>query len=231
MKVTIITVCYNSEKTINRTIKSVLAQTYKDIEYLIIDGGSKDKTLDIIRQHPEIKYISEKDKGIYNAMNKGLHLASGDIVAFLNSDDYYQDNKVIDKVVSSFNNSHNFVFGDIKVIDDERSYLRKANLEKIKFGMTINHPALFISSNLIENITFDESLKIAADYDFVLTVLNKKINYKYLNECLVVMDGMGVSNLQKDLGEIEEKAVRKKHTNLILYYFVTFYKFISKALK
>ena len=123
MKISIITVTYNSEKTINDTIQSVLTQSYSNIEYIIIDGKSNDSTLEIIKEYlplfnGRLKYISEKDSGIYDAMNKGIKLASGDIIGIINSDDFYKSNNVIATVANAFNdNSIDVVFGNIQFVN------------------------------------------------------------------------------------------------------------------
>ena len=108
MKISIITVCFNSERTINETIKSVLNQTYDNIEYIIVDGGSKDKTLEIIKENEDkfngkLIWKSEKDKGLYDAMNKGIKMSTGDVIGFINSDDLFCDNEALEKIMDIFN--------------------------------------------------------------------------------------------------------------------------------
>lgn len=119
-KISIITVCYNSEKTIEDTIKSVVSQSYPNIEYIIIDGVSTDNTLEIVNKYQEkiSKIISEKDNGLYDAINKGINIASGEIIAILNSDDLYQDNKVIEEVVELFRKDNlETCYGDLVYVD------------------------------------------------------------------------------------------------------------------
>ena len=127
MKVSIITVCFNSEKYIQTAIESVLNQNYDDIEYIIIDGGSTDSTIEIIKSYKDkiTTFISEPDKGIYDAMNKGLKLASGEIIATLNSDDLYIDNTILSTVVDSFNkNKCEIVYGDLFYVkQDNTNYI------------------------------------------------------------------------------------------------------------
>ena len=123
MKISIITSTYNSEKTVKDTLDSILCQTYKDIEVLIIDGKSKDKTLDIVRHYEKLfqgklKFISEPDKGIYDAMNKGIRMATGDVVGILNSDDLYMDNKVLEDVANAFMQKNvDSVYGNLICVD------------------------------------------------------------------------------------------------------------------
>ena len=133
MRITIITTTFNSGKTIRDTVESVFRQTYKDIEYLIIDGASKDATLDIIKEYEpkfggRMRYISEPDRGIYDAMNKGLRMATGDVVGFLNSDDFYTSPAVLERVVQDFSkNEIDAVYGDVHYInpDNPKHFLLK----------------------------------------------------------------------------------------------------------
>ena len=156
LKVTVITVCYNSQKFIEKTIDSVLAQKYENIEYLIIDGGSEDLTLSIIKKYAnssdKIKWLSEEDGGIYDAMNKGISLASGDIVGFLNSDDFYANDIVISTVVDNLNNSnHDLCYADLDYVsrDFPGVILRKWKSRSFEFGLFAKgwcpaHTTLFI---------------------------------------------------------------------------------------
>ena len=158
MKVSIVTVCYNSKTTIRDTIMSVLAQDYPDIEYIIIDGNSSDGTLDIIREyenHLDI-IVSEPDKGIYDAMNKGIHLASGDVIGILNSDDFFEYTGVISDVVYQFKSSpeSSLVFGDVVIVEpsNTQKIVRfynsdKFRTRKLRFGWMPPHPASLLGSS------------------------------------------------------------------------------------
>ena len=119
MKISIITVSYNSAQTIEDTIKSVLAQNFQELEYIIIDGGSKDNTMEIVNKYQDkiTKIISEPDKGIYDAMNKGIQLATGDLVGILNSDDFYFDNSVLNTVATCFQKDIDACYGNIEYVD------------------------------------------------------------------------------------------------------------------
>jgi glycosyltransferase involved in cell wall biosynthesis len=132
MKISIITVCYNSQNTVESTIQSVLNQTYLNIEYIIIDGGSEDGTKDIINKYLDkiAKYVSESDKGIYDAMNKGITLATGEIIGFLNSDDIFFDNDIVLKIASLFTEFKllDSVFGDIIFFNEKNKLLIKLKL-------------------------------------------------------------------------------------------------------
>ena len=148
LKVTIITVCYNSAATISSCINSVLSQDYKNIEYIIIDGGSSDTTTDIIESYGnQVTWKSEADSGIYDAMNKGVKAASGEIIAFLNSDDFYPDSNIVTKVVSCFNQNVDFVYGDVEFVNDNLTTSRiwragKWCEESVRYTQ-VPHPALF----------------------------------------------------------------------------------------
>jgi glycosyltransferase involved in cell wall biosynthesis len=122
MKVSIITVSFNSDKTITDTIQSVLSQDYKNIEYIIVDGLSKDNTINIVKSFGDkiTKFVSEKDKGLYDAMNKGIDLASGDIIGFLNSDDFYANGQVISEIVKTFQKETDAVYADLVYVSAQR---------------------------------------------------------------------------------------------------------------
>ena len=158
MKITLITVCFNSEETISRTIQSVINQKYSQIEYIIIDGGSTDSTLSIIEKYKKFISIikSENDDGIYDAINKGIILATGDLVGLLHSDDYYPNSQVITNVITSFKNdiSLDIVLGDVAFIDGNENVARYYSGENFNFniGMMPPHPSVFLkrSKTLIE---------------------------------------------------------------------------------
>tara|TARA_B100001059_G_C17834869_1_gene587327 strand:+ start:4132 stop:4881 length:750 start_codon:yes stop_codon:yes gene_type:complete len=203
MKISIVTVCYNSEDTIHKCIESILTQTYQNIEYIIIDGGSSDATLDIIRSNisENIKIFSEADDGIYDAMNKGFYKATGDVVAYLNSDDYYSSPEVIRSVMLKFNNREvDYVYGDIDYINKALVKVRSWVVGEITTGVLrsqqIPHPAFFCRRYVIDrlSIPFDSSLKICGDLKQQLYLINKhKIRGCYINEVLAIMRIGGAS--------------------------------------
>ncbi|MEY8716809.1 glycosyltransferase family 2 protein [Francisella philomiragia] len=178
IKFTVITVCYNSEKTIQRTLQSIKDQTYKNIEYIIIDGGSTDKTLEIISNYIDIVNIlvSEPDNGIYDAMNKGIKLATGDYIGFLNSDDYYTNDIFEEYSKLLISKHYDFVYSDTIYYDDNESWTYECNNPKeerfIKFldkGTQFCHQTLYVNKFIFEEIgIFDERFRISADYDFSL---------------------------------------------------------------
>lgn len=207
MKISIITVVYNNEKTISCAINSVLSQSYDNIEYIIIDGNSSDNTDNIIKSYGSKIgiYISEKDKGIYDAMNKGINLATGDLVGILNSDDLYNDSDVIKDVVARFseNKNLNILYGDLV-------YVHSENIDKIvrtwhsgsyypKFfenGNVPPHPALFVKRMVYEKGgLFNLDYKLAADYDFMLRIFKKfGTTSEYLPRLMVRMRLGGATN-------------------------------------
>ena len=203
MKISIITVCYNSQDTIHTCMESILSQTYQDLEHIIIDGCSTDNTLEIVRSYTSenIKVFSEADDGIYDAMNKGFYKATGDVVAFLNSDDYYSNPEVIQNVMRKFGATEvAYVYGDIDYINEALVKVRSWVVGEIKSGVLrsqqIPHPAFFCRRSVIErlSIPFDSSLKICGDLKQQLYLLNRhKIRGCYINQVLAIMRVGGAS--------------------------------------
>ena len=205
MKVSIITVCLNSEKTIENTIQSVLFQSYKNIEYIVIDGNSTDSTKSILGKYADFinTVVSEPDKGLYDAMNKGLKLATGDVIGILNSDDLYKDLFVVEKVMKQFDEQVDAVYGDIVYVDKNditrivrywHSGLFKRY--KMKFGWMPPHPAFFVRRKVYERYgEFNTTFKNSADYELMLRLIYKhRITVVYLSEILVYMREGGQGN-------------------------------------
>lgn len=219
-KVSIITVSYNSVATIEQTIKSVVNQTYLNREYIVIDGGSTDGTLDIIHKYEAyISYwCSEQDFGIYHAMNKGIEKATGDIVAFLNSDDYYIDDTVLEKVIYKWNMHENIdiLSGRIAILNRFSLFCgdspKVIELEQLCYQMVLDHPAMFARKELFySDGFFDLKYRVAADYAWVLNVFHKKRNIVTCDDIFTVFRLGGVSsNLSKEI--IEE--VKEIATNI-----------------
>lgn len=197
LKFSIITVCFNSEATISDTLHSVAEQTWSNIEHIIIDGASSDNTLAIVSQYASstVKTISEPDLGIYDAMNKGLAISTGDVVAFLNSDDCYSDKYVIKEVAEKFVSTDcDFVYGDLNMVDRNGRLVRqwKSGLisEDGLVGSQIPHPVLFVRRSLLIQLSpaFDISYRIAADLKQQLIIVNKyKAIGTYLPRVIAVM--------------------------------------------
>jgi len=204
MKVSIVTVTYNSESTIKRCIQSVFSQTYDNIEHIIIDGASNDKTISYIKSIPnKVKIIiSEPDHGIYDAMNKGIKLATGDIIGTLNSDDILANKYVIKKIVSAFNHDLNIdcIYGNLEFINVENKVIRKWASKVFKPGLfekswTPAHPTLYCRKEIfIKYGLYKIDYKIAADVEFMIRIFElHKINSYFINEILVIMSIGGVS--------------------------------------
>jgi glycosyltransferase len=216
MKISIITAVYNNKETIRDAIESVLNQTYKNVEYIIIDGVSDDGTVEIIQSYGDkiSKFISEKDKGIYDGLNKGISLATGGFIAFLHSDDLYASSRVVEgimKVLES-DGSLDGVYGDLIYTpkNDTSKVLRywkskDFNVFLLKLGWMPAHPTLFLKRDVYEKFGgFDLDFKIAGDYDFMLRVLSAGIKVKYIPEILYKMRVGGESN--KSIKNIIQKS-------------------------
>lgn len=206
MKISLLTVCYNSASTIADSIKSVRSQDHKDIEYIIVDGNSKDGTKEIIQANEKAidKWISEPDSGIYDAMNKAVKMATGDVVGILNSDDYYSDNTIISQVAAAFADpSVDAVFGDLVFVDPNnlskvvRTYSSSHwSPKKFAWGFMPAHPTFFVRRKYYEQFgLFKTDYKIAADYELLIRFLFvHRLRYKYLPLKMVIMRKGGVSS-------------------------------------
>ena len=205
MKVSIITVCYNSESTIKDTIESVINQDYPDIEYIVIDGQSNDLTNEIIDDYKDkiSYYHSEPDNGIYDAMNKGINAATGDLIGILNSDDIYVNNQVISKIVDRLGNNDG-IYADLVYVDHNNLNKVKRvwksgkyNEGAFKWGWMPPHPTFFIKKECYDmHGKYNLIMKSAADYEFMLRVIHKhKIKLSYLSEVIIKMRIGGISNI------------------------------------
>nr|WP_294784668.1 glycosyltransferase family 2 protein [uncultured Flavobacterium sp.] len=226
MRVTIITVCYNRKNTIEKAIKSVLEQNYNNIEYIIIDGNSKDGTKEIIESYKDkiSQYISEPDKGMYDAINKGLKLATGDVIGLMHSDDEFFDRKAISRIVARFQNEENIegVYGDgVYVSNDEDERLIRDriggvfNIKKVKEGWLPLHPTVYLKKTVIEKHgLYNLDFKIASDTEFLLRYLYKyRINMSYIDSYIVKMRMGGMSTSFKRAFEVlkEDYKIYKYH--------------------
>ncbi len=206
--ISIITVCFNSEKYIRTAIESVLHQTYSNIEYIIVDGNSIDKTLNIIHEYEEkfegrMKWISESDNGLYDAMNKGIQMSTGDIIGILNSDDLFCDSCAIEKVMDIFNknNTLDAVYADLYYVaqNDTSQVVRKWKTGKQKLfrtGWHPGHPTLYLKKKVYDDYgLYNLDFKLVADFELMLRVFDKyQINACYLPEYLVKMRLGGITN-------------------------------------
>lgn len=236
MKISIITSVYNNAATIEDAIRSVLSQTYTNIEYIVVDGASKDGTTEIIKKYENqiSKFVSEKDKGIYDGLNKGVDLATGDVIAFLHSDDIYENENVIADVVKLFETTNtDSIYGDLVYVDknDTNKIFRywksgEYTFKKLCNGWMPPHPTFFVKREFYEKYgKFDLSYGIAADYDFMLRMLGKyKITTAYLPKVLYKMRVGGASNRsikniiqksQEDIKALKNNGIGGLHTIIL----------------
>lgn len=194
MKITIITATYNSGSTIRDTMESVLRQSYSDYEHIIVDGRSKDNTMDVVRElEPRyeagrLKYISEPDKGIYDAMNKGIAMATGDVIGILNSDDFFTDDNILDKVAVAMGDDRiDAVYGDIHFVKDDnlgdciRYYSsRRFARWQMLFGVQPAHPSFYCRRTIYDRYgDFDLAFPVAADFEHLLRLIYIYIKYRH----------------------------------------------------
>ncbi|MBU3016146.1 glycosyltransferase [Paraglaciecola agarilytica] len=206
MKVSIVTATWNSAKTIEATIASLSEQTYQNIEYIVIDGGSRDATVSILQSNFELidYFVSESDSGIYDALNKGIAAATGEVVGFLHSDDFFTDNSVVETIAKTFSNPNiDCIFGDLNYIskNDTNKIVRKwrsgvFDRERIRNGWMPPHPTFYMRRSLYNKYGgFDLNYRISADYDSILRFLwTHKISAAYIPKVLVSMRVGGESN-------------------------------------
>ena len=231
MKISIITTTYNSAQTVADTLQSVANQTYHDIEHIIIDGASKDNTLEIVKQFSHVsKVTSEPDKGIYDAMNKGIALATGDIIGILNSDDFYNDKEVLIKVASFFLcNSVQTLYADLEFVESQDTQRvvrtwKAGNYTKNRFltGFMPPHPTFFVKKEIYEKFgVFDATFKISADYEIMLRFLFKNnISCGYLPSTIIKMrlGGVSTANFKNRLiAHQEDKKAWQKEIDMMLH--------------
>ncbi len=207
MRISIITATYNSAHTLPETLESIANQSYKNIEHIIVDGGSTDGTVlmaeEYARNNPYVKIISEKDNGLYHAMNKGIALARGDIIHILNSDDFYESNSVLGRVAEKFeSNDINACYGDLLLV--KRNDISKItrlwrpgvfDKKNIDSGWSPPHPALFVKNDLYKTLgDFSLDFAIASDYDFMFRLMKyDHVRFGYIPDTLVRMRDFGIS--------------------------------------
>ena len=246
MKISVITVCYNSAKTIGHTLRSVHKQTHGDIEHIIVDGGSKDNTLEVVAAEGVhvAKVVSERDNGIYDAMNKGIALASGEIIGFINADDFYASPSVLTTVAAAFEKSGaDCCYGDlcyVSQVDPTRTvrYWRSVDFVPGSFetGWCPPHPTFFVRRSVYQRLGgFDLSFRIAADFELMARYLEAaRISSHYIPEVLVKMrlggtTNRSLSNIVKQNAEIR-RALKKLGLRFMLTRFVL-NKLVSRAIQ
>ncbi len=204
MKISIITITYNSAKSLPRALESVRSQTYGDIEHIIVDGASTDGTKELIEAyaaaHKNVHWISEPDKGIYNALNKGIHMATGDVIGFLHSDDKFYSQDTIAHIAAAFASSKaDVVYGDLEYCKGEkvtRSWKSNTfNPRSLKYGWMPPHPTMYVRREVYKQVgEYDSWFRISADYDMILRIFTAGYKTHYIPQVLVSMETGGASN-------------------------------------
>lgn len=228
IKISIITVCYNAENELYQTLMSVKNQTYKNIEHVIIDGKSKDNSLNIVKNYKtninyECVLVSEKDNGIYDAMNKGINNSTGEIIYFLNAGDILEDNDVLAKVIRYFqeNKDYSIIYGNMK-LSDKLQIVKYEELTDIFFlkGKVICHQCIFCRKSVFEIAgKFDLNYKICADRDWLLRCFKLNLRIKHIDVIIVTYDTNGMSSSKEN-----STRLRKESDLIILkYYNIMFY--------
>ena len=246
MTISIITVTYNSAKTLKDTLESILRQTYQDIELIVVDGLSSDNTLSIIKEYQKVfgekmQIIAEKDKGIYDAMNKGIQKATGDIVGILNSDDFYSSDRILEEVAASFKKDHEIdaVYGDVHFIHQDQPekcarYYSSAYFRPwlLRFGFMPAHPSFYARTSIYKKYgVYSLDYKIAADYDMMVRLFYKhKIHAKYLKLDFVTMriGGISTKNLHNRLQISKEDVIACKRNGMYTNFLFICVKYFAK---
>lgn len=252
LSISIITVSFNSASTIKDTIQSVLSQSYKNLEYIIVDGSSKDGTVEIIRSYGKkiSKFISEPDLGIYDAINKGIKMSTGDIIGILNSDDSFYNDFVVDNITKAFEDySPEVVIGDVQFFDPAKSsrilrYYSSKNwsTDKFKYGYMPPHPTFYARRGLFERYgLYKTDYRIAADYELLIRFLHvNKVNFKYIEMPFVNMRAGGVSNksifsrilLNKEISRAcRENGIKTNYFNIYSKYFTKLFEYVGNNRK
>ena len=230
MKISIITITYNSAKTLPRALESVRSQTYGDIEHIIIDGASTDGTKELIinyqlsiinSQSPKVRWISEPDNGIYNALNKGIAMATGDVIGFLHSDDVLYSPDSIGQIAAAFESSGaDVVYGDLEYRHGDKVVRRwRSNAFRrgdLKYGWMPPHPTVYVRREVYRQVgPYDEWFRISADYDMILRIFTAGYKTRYIPQVLVAMETGGASNrdAKARLSKTQEDyiALKKNH--------------------
>ncbi|MBE9869283.1 glycosyltransferase [Campylobacter concisus] len=236
-KISIITVVFNGEKYLEQTIKSIVNQTYKNFEYIIIDGGSTDGTIDIIKKYEDkISYwSSEKDNGLYDAMNKGIEKANGDWINFMNvGDSFYLDNILENIFLQKELKNIDVIYGNHNVIYPHKTKIKKAgDINDIWKGSQFCHQSSFVSSHIHKQCKFNISNRIGADFEFFYTIYKKRnAKFKYIDIVIANYSAGGLSDVERIDSVVGWWNVVKKDTKVNLYYiFIILKELIKKNIK
>ena len=221
LKISAVTTSYNQGNFIEETIQSVLNQNYSNCEHIVVDGGSSDNTLDILKMHKHLRWISEKDRGQSDALNKGLKMAGGDVIAWINSDDTYVDN--VFRFVSEYflkNPDHSVIFGEFKIIDEKSTVVKVVKCYQFtrkqllsKGHSLVGQPSVFFRRSVLDTIGYiDEDIHVGMDYDFFIR-MNKEYEFFYIPK---VFANFRIHNNSKTIDRIKEDikngyAISKMH--------------------
>ena len=224
-KITVITVVYNDKENLKYTIRSIKKQIYRNIEYIIIDGGSTDGTIDVIKDNEEYVtyWLSEPDRGIYDAMNKGVQKSSGDYINFMNAGDTYFETNVLLKTAEYLVDSADVVYGDHWVIGSRRSdgHTRAKEISKIKYGMPFCHQSTFYKREIFANTLYSLDYKISGDYDFNLRLFKLGCGFKRIKDLIICYyKAGGISDVKRRIAVFEDHKARE--TNNINCFSSTF---------
>lgn len=251
MKISLVTVTYNSAKTLHDTIRSVFSQSYPNLEYIIIDGASQDNTIDIVKEYEPLfnermRWISEKDSGLYDAINKGIAMATGDVIGILNSDDFFTSPTVIEEIANSFSEKIDAIYGDVHFVKSDdlsrsiRYYSSKVFRPSLmKLGFMPAHPTFYCRKSCYDKYgLYKTDFKIAADFDLLLRFIYvHHISLKYLPLDMVTMRVGGASTnglkshvciMKEHLRSFKENGLKSNFFLLFLRYFYKLTEYIRK---
>lgn len=241
VKVTVATVCYNSADTIEKTIQSVINQTYSNIEFLIVDGASDDGTLDIIRKYENdsrLRVISEPDNGLYDAMNKAATLSTGDYIIYMNSGDVFADTTVISDISGSLNGINELVYGNVIRIKPHGRILEKYGnrytpLFLLLQGRMMCHQSIFTKCDIMRQYKFNTAYSITADYDFLMRMVRDKRKLMYADVTVSIVDNVeGISSELSNMDIMRSQDDRSLKENYrLLYYMLKLPKGIVRTIK
>ncbi len=236
MKLTVITVCFNAEKVIEQTIKSVISQRHTDIEYIIIDGRSSDNTLDIINKYSKHinRVISEPDRGIYDAMNKGIKLSAGDWILFMNAGDSFVNNDVVTDLFSQANDTADVIYGDnIMEYPGAKIYNKGRIFSKNDINMPFCHQSVIVKGSLAKKYPFDLKYKVASDYNMFYKLYKSGKSFQYIPVAVsnYNMDGFSQYNIIQTFTEVRkiqkrDKGIRYHLEKIFLYLKIGIKKYI-----
>lgn len=220
--ITIITVVLNGADYLEKSIESVINQTYKNVEYIIIDGGSTDGTLDIIKKYVNhIDYwVSEPDNGIYDAMNKGIKLASGKWLFFLGSDDRLRFFDTLENIKKYLKEDLYLIFGEIGFVNKKNTVKSKLNFKTLLHN-TIHHQSAFYNIKLFTDWKYDSSFNLIADYELNLKIYLNKLKYLYIEEVISLCNDGGMSRKMLKIANRETNLIRRKYLNAYVNFFLS----------